>query len=133
MTNKEKKYLITFVVGVVFAMVAWIVGGLFKVTSYAALMGKISDGLFVSGVLIAGSGGLIASFNEGVFDGLSYGMHGLFGFRNIKKDSTPKKESYFDYQKRKHANKKPVAHLVLVGLSFVFVGVVFFVVSMALN
>ena len=78
------------------------------------------------------SGGLIASFNEGIFDGLAYGMHGLFGFRNIKKDSTPKKESYYDYQKRKHANKKPVGHLVFVGLSFVFVGVVFFLISLAI-
>lgn len=132
MTNKQKKYLITFAVGVAFAIVVWAVGGLFKVTSYVALMGKISDGLFVSGVLLAGSGGLIASFNEGIFDGLSYGMHGLFGFRNIKKDSTPKKESYYDYQKRKHANKKPVGHLVFVGLSFVFVGVVFFLISLAI-
>ena len=113
--------MITFAVGVAFAIVVWAVGGLFKVTSYVALMGKISDGLFVSGVLLAGSGGLIASFNEGVFDGLSYGMHGLFGFRNDKKNSTPKKESYYDYQKNKHANQKPFRHLEFGGLGFGFV------------
>lgn len=76
-----------------FAIVVWAVGGLFKVTSYVALMGKISDGLFVSGVLLAGSGGLIASFNEGIFDGLAYGMHGLFGFRNIKKTARRRKKA----------------------------------------
>lgn len=123
--------MITFAVGVAFAIVVWAVGGLFKVTSYVALMGKISDGLFVSGVLLAGSGGLIASFNEGIFDGLAYGMHGLFGFRNIKKTARRKKKA-ITITKTQTRKQKPVGHLVFVGLSFVFVGVVFFLISLAI-
>ncbi len=128
-TDKIKKYVVTFAVGLAFAIIFWTVNDLIKSSNYSALFSSLSDGLFVPGVLIAGVGGLIGTYNEGLFDGLSYGMHGLFGFRSLRRDSTPKKENYGEYKERKHKNKRPIGHLITVGLSFIFTAVVCLMIS----
>ncbi len=128
MKSKFVKYSITICVGAAIAFIVWGINGLFNADTAVRVLAKLTDGFFVAGVLLAGIGGLLVSYNEGVIDGLAYGLHGLFGFRNIKKDSTPKKETYHDYKKRKHAKKISVKHFIIVGLAYIIVSIIIFIV-----
>ncbi len=125
--------MITILVAVLCCFLIWIFTGLFDGGSTTRILAKLMDGFFVVGVVFAGIGGLIVSYNEGVVDGLTYGLHGLFGFRNIKKDSTPQKENFYDYRKRKHAKKISVRHLVIVGSVFILIAVILYIVYISIK
>lgn len=122
------KYSVTALIGAVIVVAVGFLNSLYKSETATQVLSRLSDGFFIAGVVIAGIGGLILSYNEGIIDGLTYGMHSLFGFRSLKRDSTPKKENFYEYRKRKHAKKVSVKHLFLVGLAYILIGVILFVV-----
>ena len=62
---------------------------------------KISDGLFLSSVILFLIGGLSAAANHGTFDGLAFGFKKLF--------NRAKNQSYFDYVQEKEAHQKTKA------------------------
>ena len=59
---------------------------------------KISDGLFLSSVILFLIGGLSAAANHGTFDGLAFGFKKLF--------NRAKNQTYFDYVQEKKAADK---------------------------
>ena len=62
---------------------------------------KISDGLFLSSVILFLIGGLSAAANHGTFDGLAFGFKKLF--------NRTKNQAYFDYVQEKEAHQKTKA------------------------
>lgn len=71
----------------------------------------ISDGFFVSGVLVGGCGLMVFVSRKGSFDIISYGVKAAI--RIIFK--TEDGESYYDYKQRKAEKVTPCAHMIVPG------------------
>ena len=81
----------------------------------------LSDAFFVSGALILLSGGLVWCADNGVADGLTYGVSRLFRRRGVHYEE--KRETYSEYRERKHAKKLKVAEFILAGGIFVLLSI----------
>ena len=121
------KYIICFgIASIITFVVFWIKG--FFTDSISVNIQILSDGFFVSGFLMLAFAGMAFISGEGAFIGLG------FIFRNIVQAFTPmgrkNHEFYAQYRERKLGElKKPGDHCALVvGLVFIFVGVVLSVI-----
>ena len=88
------------------------------------IMASLSDGFFITGVLLASLGCLTWISNTGFFDMLFYGMRGLMSLVPFK---APKKhQAFYDYKmKRAEKRKKPLNSMLLVGGACLLIAVVF--------
>lgn len=107
--NKPRNFIITGIITLVIAVSVII----YRFFEYADLdveknlkfvLNIVSDGFFVSGVLVGGIGLLILISGEGVFDILSYGFGILLKAFSRKEDH----ESFRDYKLRKMGERKDV-------------------------
>ena len=115
--KKIFKYLITLLVG--FALAAWVAisKGIFAETRPEIIFAILSDAFFVPGVLLFGVGGLIFVSNEGIFDGLTYG---LVSFIDIfRKDKQNKYRTFFDYKQSKGERDTSFGFMLICGISFI--------------
>lgn len=122
--KKILPYLIPFVIGLILFIFIISSRNIFKEESTKEIYRILSDGLAVPGVVITGVGLLVCLSNEGAFDIISYGLI-LFIGKFKKNVSDRKYETYYDYKVAKHANKKSFAHILLVGLFFLLLGILF--------
>lgn len=119
------KWVITLGIGLLIALVFIAANHGFAGTLSTLDMAKVlSDGFFVSGVLVGGVGMMIFVAGKGSFDILAYGVKAAIRII-FKRDEG---ESYYDYKQRKAEKVTPCAHMILVGalmiiLSLIFVGV----------
>jgi len=84
------------------------------------LVKTVSDGFFVSGVLLAGVGILIFCARNGTFDMLTYGVK--TAIRTIFK--TGDNESFYDYKQRLGEKITPCAFLIVPGVVMLIVAAV---------
>lgn len=114
-----KKYAITLSIeAVLVALLAW-AKDILAQTAMVDIFHILCDCFFVVGVVATGVGALVFVSNEGVFDGIVYGVR---AFVNIfRKEDNRNRESYFDYRARKAENKFSFAFLLICGLIFLAV------------
>lgn len=100
------------------ALLAWAKDILVQ-TALVDIFHILCDCFFVVGVVATGVGALVFVSNEGVFDGIVYGVR---AFVNIfRKEDNRNRESYFDYRARKAENKFSFVFLLICGLIFLAV------------
>ena len=106
-------------------IVAGCAGGTYdNIFEVANIMKAFCDAFFVSGVLITCIGGLVFVSNGGVFDMLAYGMRTFF--ESFKKNVTDRKyRTYYDYKESKKDKKRNFGFLVVVGVAFIVISLVF--------
>lgn len=121
------KYIICFVVASLIAVAVFWSKGFFN-HSVAVNIQILADGFFVSGILMTLFAGMMFVSGEGALIGIG------FVLRNVVLSFIPmgrkKHELYADYRERKLKEmKKPKDRCILVtGLLFLFVGIVFNVI-----
>ncbi len=122
--KKLKKYIITLLIG--FAAVALILWSkdLFSQTQPAMIYHILCDAFFATGVVMTGIGLLIFTTNEGVFDGLVYGVGSFIDM--FRKTSRKKYHTLYDYKESRADKKLTFGHVVLCGLLFIAVSLVMF-------
>ncbi len=131
MTSEKKSLMVKYAVCVGVALlitvaVFWSKG--FFTDSAAVNIQILSDGFYVSGILMSLVAGMMYVSGEGAFIGIGFVM------RNVVLTFIPggraKMERYRDYRERKLGKlKKGVDHCVLVtGLTFLAIGVLFSVI-----
>ncbi len=122
--KKLKKYIITLLIG--FAAVALILWSkdLFSQTQPAMIYHILCDAFFATGVVMTGIGLLIFTTNEGVFDGLVYGVGSFIDM--FRKTSRKKYHTLYDYKESRADKKLTFGHVVLCGLLFISVSLVMF-------
>ena len=125
--DKLKKYGICVAVELVIAfLVIWSKG--FFTTSTAVNIQILSDAFFVSGILMTLFAGMLFVSGEGALIGIG------FVLRNVVLTFVPmgraKQERYADYRARKleKAKKNDNRHILVTGLIFLFIGIVFTVI-----
>ena len=119
------KWLISSGIGIAIVLYVIAARGVFSGNLITADVVKyISDGFFISGVLLAGAGLLVFCSRNGTFDMITYGVK--IAVRTIFK--TGDNESFYDYKQRLGQTVTPCAFLIVPGcvmllISAVLVGV----------
>ena len=87
------------------------------------------DAFFVPGVIFTGFGLLVVASNGGAFDMLAYGTMSLIAlfYRNPAKRKYP---TFYDYRQSKEDKKTRYWHLLISGLIFIFISVIFLIIYM---
>ncbi len=117
MKPTAKRYLITVGVGLLIALAIFLLG----FTSGEPVLTCLCDGFSISGVCLAGAGGLVFVSNEGVFRMLVYSVSLFFQIR--RRDGKGRKyKDYYEYKTAKEEKQGSFAHLLLVGLAFLAIG-----------
>lgn len=119
-----RKYLITLLAG--FALAAWIAysHGVLDQTAAIKVYHILCDAFFVVGVVITSAGLLIFSTNEGTFDMIAYGIQTFASF--FKRDMSRKYETFYDYRASRADKKVSFGFLVICGLIFLAISLVFY-------
>ena len=120
------KYVITGSIGLGFALIIMLAKGVFNQEDTQQVYKILSDSFFVPGVCIAGFGLLIFASNGGTFDMLSFGMKKFFSLfkRDLKGTMN---ETFYDYRVAKEGTEKSFGYMIIVGLVFIAISVIFVV------
>ena len=127
MKNKILRYVITFLIGLVFALLIMIMKGLFSCTNQKIAFQILTDSFFVPGVILICFGILVVCANGGTFDMLVYGVKQFFSL--FKKDLTKAKhKTFYEYQQAQKEKKTEfwfliIDGIVLVAISLIFLGI----------
>ena len=120
------RYSITFWVGLIIALVIMLSKSIFSQDNAKNVHHILTDAFFVPGVVICGYGLLVMASNGGTFDMLVYGVKRLFSL--FQKDiNKVKYKTFYDYRVAKQETKNPFGYLVIVGLIFIGVSMVFLI------
>ncbi len=84
----------------------------------------LCDSFFVAGWVITASGILCFSSNEGVFDGLMYGIRSFMEM--FKRHPDRRYPTLYDYKESRADKKMPVLFLILCGLVYLAVAFVMY-------
>ena len=129
--KKIKGYLITFGIGLILALLIVLFKDIFHAENAKKVFHILSDAFFVPGVLIAGFGLLVLASNGGTFDMLTYGIIRFFTF--FKKDLRVKHKTFYEYRTAQQENPRKFLYLVLTGLAFIVLSVIFLLIYLKLN
>ena len=81
---------------------------------------------FASGVIIACVGLLVVATEGGAFDMLAYAV--VLIFDGLRKDVTKRKyKDFYEYKQAKKEKKRSFAYLLIVGLIFIVISLVFLI------
>lgn len=123
-----QKYLITIGVAVVIGLLVAVSEKIFFLRDTTEIIEALIDIFFVPGALIFGFGILVVATNGGTFDMLVYGI-ARFASLFKKEHNNVKFKTYYEYISAKHQTDRPFSYLVIVGLVFILISVIFIFVS----
>lgn len=131
MRKSLKRYLIVLAFGLGGAVLVMSLRGAFETTG-SSLIANISDSFTIPGAILVAIGGLLWVSSDGFFDMLSYGLknglHALFPVYRLEK------KSFYDYkvEKMEKREKGIFIPFLVIGLSFLLISVIFFVIYSSL-
>lgn len=124
------RYSVTAAVGLVIALVVMLAKDLFGQSSTEQVMRILCDAFFVPGVCLTGAGLIVLASNGGAFYMLSYGVRFLFFmFKDVFTGGKAERKykDYYEYRKAKSEQKRSVAFMLIVGVGFLAVSVIFLI------
>ena len=127
MKTKLLQYGITTLVLALFSLAIMFANNLFSETDSQKVMKILTDAFFAPGIIAMCFGLLIVASNGGTFHILSYGMQSFINLF-VKDRSKIKYKTYFDYKQAMSDNKKPFGFILLVGLVFVAISMIFMII-----
>ena len=120
-----KRYLITLGVEVLSVLFVILLKDIFHASDAKTVFHILCDAFFAVGFVTAGVGLMVFTTNEGVFDGLVYGVSSFINM--FKKDSTQKYKTLYDYKASRSKKELEFGYIVICGLAFLLVGLVMFI------
>lgn len=120
------RYGITAFIGLLFAFFAALIQGVFKQNETTVLMKILCNAFFASGVILAGAGLLTMATEGGTFDMLSYAVVLIVDL--FRKDVTKRKyKDFYEYRQAKKEKKRSFSYLLITGVIFVAVSLIFLI------
>lgn len=90
-------------------------------------MGALSDAFLIPGAVLAGVGLLIFASNGGLFDMLAFGV--LMIFNAFRRDLSKRRyKDFYEYREAKKGKNRDMAFMLIVGLFYIAVSVVFLII-----
>lgn len=128
MKQEKKKWIgvaVTLAVALAIALAVSVWRGFAWENALALNCRYLSDGFFVSGMLLAGLGALIWISTTGFFDMLSYGVHSLTVlFSTLKKPKDH--ETFYDYKTARAAKRgRPRMGILFAGIGCILISLLF--------
>ena len=120
---KYSDYFITFLVGLFLTFAILLINNGFVYESLDETFKDLCDAFCISGFLLVSFGLLIFIGNDGGFSMLSYGIKKFF--KMLKKNN--ELESFYEYKKKRIEKPAPFKNLLLVGLIFFAIGIIFLI------
>lgn len=124
--KKYLGYIITFVIGLSVSFVIMLSKGVFSQDTSKEVMHILCDSFFVPGIVILGFGLLVVASNGGTFDMLVYGTKKFFSLFS-KNPNKQLHETFYEYRVAKSENKGEFLHLIVVGLFFIVISIIFMI------
>lgn len=113
-----RNYLITTTIGLLIFLFVILIKDIFSQTDTKTILHIISDGLFVSGVLLTCSGLLTFTRNQGSFDMIFYGFSLMIN--KFRRDINARKyKTFYDYREAQKEKKRSFAFICITGLCFI--------------
>lgn len=121
-----RRYVITFILGLIIFYFTARYRGLFSVTNKKQLYMALSDGFLLPSFMILGFGGLIIATNSGLFDICAYSV-GKLKQMLTKEMYRDKKfpETFFDYKLKYEDRKVSYIYLLVVGGFYLLLSILF--------
>ena len=120
------KFYAPLAIGLVIFFAVPLSAGLFSAESVKSVMGMLSDGAFVAGILLAGAGGLSFAASKGMYDVFGYGFNTMKDHFVLKKNK--RAGSLYDYKQKKDAERRGwLKETLFVGLGFIVLAGVFMI------
>lgn len=118
--KKYLRYLITFIIGLLFVLLIVAYKQIFSQDNIKVIFHTLTDGFFIVGILMTCFGLLVIASNGGGFDMLAFGLSQFFNLfrRDLKK---AKYKTFNDYRLAKSEKKATFGHFIIVGLFFLLV------------
>lgn len=123
------KVLVSAAFGLIVAVFVWITSGLFQAAGVADFLRILCDGFFVAAALLLGSGGLVWTYNGGVFDGLGFSVKTIFD--RMHRDYAERRQTFMEYREKREAKSSSPRYLLLGGLIHLGLAIVVFLVYQA--
>ena len=121
-----KRYLITLGVELFSVLFIILLKDIFHAADAKTVFHVLCDAFFAVGFVTSGIGLLVFTTNEGVFDGLVYGVSSFINM--FKKDSTQKYKTFYDYKESRSKKVFDFGYIVISGLAFLLVGLIMFII-----
>lgn len=131
MSDNGKKFLIDSVIGLVIAVVIWIVEDLVHAASAADVFRILSDGFFVAGIAYLAMGGLTWTKNGGVMDGLGFTFKTAFA--RVRSDFDTARMTFGEYRESREKKASSPKPALLAGLMHTGIALVLFLVYLVLT
>lgn len=122
------KYLITGGIGLLIAFAVAVSKNIFFAKELVDVIEILIDSFFVPGILLFCFGLLVLATNGGTFDMLAYGMARFISLFK-KEPNDVKFKTFHEYTLAKHEENRPFGYLVIVGLIFIIISIIFIFVS----
>lgn len=121
----NKRYVITAGIGLVLAIIVCLTNDIFSADNLQTVYRILSDACFIPGVLILGIGVLVFVSNEGLFNGISFGLKTLGRSLSAQKGEKIREEDFHEYNQRHREKQRKVSHLFIVGGIFLILSIIF--------
>lgn len=123
--ENKKSYLMALSMGISAAVIICFINEIFAVESAQKAFKILSDAFFIPGVFLLGVGILLSVVNEGLFNGIIFGLKTLGRSFVARKGEKIREEEFHEYNKRMKEKKTSVAHFIVVGIGFILISAVF--------
>lgn len=126
--KKILPYIITAAVGAVIAIIIMFARyNIHTAPDAVTVMHILHNAFFVPGVCLAGIGLIVFASNGGAFDMLGYAVRMFFDL--FKRDLSKRKyKDFYEYRQAKKGKKRSVAFMLIVGLVFIAISVIFLII-----
>ena len=119
-----KKYLITVGVEVLLVLTIILLKDVFNAADTKTVFHILCDSFFAVGFTVTGIGLLIFTTNEGVFDGLVFGIQTFVNM--FRKNVEKKYKNLFEYKESRADKKYEFGYIVICGLVFMVIGLIMY-------
>ena len=126
MKGKIIRYSIASFICLVIAFIILLSKGIFSQTETKDVMHILVDAFFVPGIIMLSFGILVFSTNEGTFDMLAYGVRRIFVLLK-RNPQDAKYKTFYDYREAQRENKHQFGYLIIVGLFFTALSLLFLI------
>ena len=126
MKKRLISYGITTLIGLSFVLLIVLSKNIFQKENAKDVFHILVDAFFVPGIIIASFGLLVIAANGGTFDMFTYGVRRFFDL--FRSDLGKRmQETFYDYREAKRENPRPAGYLLLVGLVFIAISMMFLI------
>lgn len=129
MNSPIGKVLFSTGFGLIIAIVIWLTTGLLDASGTADFLRILSDGFFVAAALLLGYGGLIWTYNGGVFDGIGFSFKTLID--RMRRDYDDRRQTFMEYRENREAKASSPMYVLLGGLIHLALAVIVLLIYQA--